>query len=116
MKRSKENEYEVGYGKPPKHSQFKPGQSGNRNGRRKHIDTRTTFERLLQTEVTITTNGKKRKVPFEEALIMNAMSKAMAGDKVMMRLLMQMMEKRGRLEQDEQTFVGLFVGGTDLLA
>lgn len=27
--------YEVGYGKPPRHTQFKPGQSGNPNGRPK---------------------------------------------------------------------------------
>ena len=25
--------YEIGYGKPPKHTQFKPGQSGNSKGR-----------------------------------------------------------------------------------
>ena len=29
----KDELYEVGYGKPPKHTQFKPGQSGNRKGR-----------------------------------------------------------------------------------
>ena len=28
-----ETDYEVGYGKPPKHTQFKRGQSGNPNGR-----------------------------------------------------------------------------------
>ena len=28
-------DYEVGYGRPPKNSQFKPGQSGNPRGRRK---------------------------------------------------------------------------------
>ena len=30
---SAEGDYEVGYGKPPKHSRFKPGQSGNPKGR-----------------------------------------------------------------------------------
>jgi hypothetical protein len=28
-------DYEIGYGKPPKHSRFKPGQSGNPKGREK---------------------------------------------------------------------------------
>jgi hypothetical protein len=28
-------EYEVGYGKPPKHSRFKKGKSGNPQGRSK---------------------------------------------------------------------------------
>jgi hypothetical protein len=27
---SEDRSYEVGYGKPPKHSRFKPGQSGTR--------------------------------------------------------------------------------------
>src|SRR5262245_37056540 len=31
------DDYEVGYGKPPKHGQFKPGQSGNPGGRRKGL-------------------------------------------------------------------------------
>ena len=34
---SRENGYEVGYGRPPKDSQFRPGQSGNPAGRRKGV-------------------------------------------------------------------------------
>lgn len=30
-------QYEVGYGKPPRHSQFKAGQSGNPKGERKAL-------------------------------------------------------------------------------
>ena len=33
--RDEVNDYEVGYGKPPKHSQFKKGRSGNPKGRPK---------------------------------------------------------------------------------
>lgn len=35
MTDKKKDGYEVGYGKPPRHSQFKKGQSGNRKGRPK---------------------------------------------------------------------------------
>ncbi|WP_345821102.1 DUF5681 domain-containing protein [Methylobacterium fujisawaense] len=41
-----DEDYEVGYRKPPRHTQFKPGTSGNRRGRprrSKNIDT--LFER-----------------------------------------------------------------------
>ena len=31
------DEYEVGYGKPPKDSQFKKGESGNKRGRPKGV-------------------------------------------------------------------------------
>lgn len=33
MEESRENTGNVGYGKPPKETQFKPGQTGNPNGR-----------------------------------------------------------------------------------
>ena len=32
-----EGNHEVGYGKPPKHTRFKPGQSGNSKGRPKGV-------------------------------------------------------------------------------
>ena len=39
--------YEVGYRKPPKHSQFKPGQSGNPNGRPRGASLATQVRNLL---------------------------------------------------------------------
>ena len=48
-------EYEVGYRKPPKHTQFKPGQSGNPKGYKKHLKSLKTLlmealnERILVT-------------------------------------------------------------------
>jgi hypothetical protein len=35
--------YEVGYGKPPKDTQFKPGQSGNPKGYKKHVKSLKTL-------------------------------------------------------------------------
>ena len=40
--------YEVGYGKPPKHSQFKRGQSGNPQGRKKQDRTiRAIMQKII---------------------------------------------------------------------
>ena len=44
-----DNGYEIGYRKPPKHSQFRPGHSGNPVGRRQGLrnlvtDVRSTWE------------------------------------------------------------------------
>jgi hypothetical protein len=33
LQAQKSDDYDVGYGKPPVHSRFKPGQSGNSKGR-----------------------------------------------------------------------------------
>jgi hypothetical protein len=38
-----EREYEVGKGKPPRASQFKPGQSGNPAGARRHKRRKSGF-------------------------------------------------------------------------
>jgi hypothetical protein len=39
--------YEVGYKKPPKHSQFKKGQSGNTKGRRKLLLSAVSIVRKI---------------------------------------------------------------------
>lgn len=44
---SKRAGYRVGYGKPPKHSQFKKGVSGNKRGRRKSSMNRNTLTRPI---------------------------------------------------------------------
>ena len=43
-----QHEYEVGFKKPPKQTQWKPGQSGNPNGRPRKIKD---FEKLLDIEL-----------------------------------------------------------------
>ncbi len=76
-----EGDYEVGYGRPPKRSRFKPGQSGNPKGRprgRKNIHT--ILEETLFRLVTITENGRKRKVPAIEALFLSLLRKSLDGD------------------------------------
>lgn len=73
----------VGYCKPPKHSQFKPGQSGNPSGRKrkekKFIDPNPVREILLE-EIKITINGKKRKMTKAQALVHKYVGMAMSGD------------------------------------
>ena len=62
MAEKKDTEYTVGYGKPPKQSQFKPGQSGNPKGRPKKAKTITdAFAKLARKVVTVPTkSGNKR--------------------------------------------------------
>jgi hypothetical protein len=64
------DESDVGYGKPPKAHQFKPGQSGNPKGRKKGIRNEATIlQDLLQYKVSITERGKTRKIPLMEAML-----------------------------------------------
>src|SRR5271156_4654170 len=54
--------YEVGYGRPPLHSRFIKGQSGNPSGRKKGLRTlRTIVEEEGEVIIRIIENGRRRK-------------------------------------------------------
>lgn len=73
--------YEVGYGKPPKRSQFKKGQSGNPRGRPKGSRNITTLlEEALFRKVSIKDERGARKITFAEALMQKVTVDALKGD------------------------------------
>ena len=76
-----EEEYSVGYKKPPRHTQFQPGRSGNPKGRPKKVATLPEiFSRELQSRVPIISNGKRRTIPLLEAIVKQHLKKAANGD------------------------------------
>jgi hypothetical protein len=65
-----EDAEEVGYGKPPRAHQFKPGQSGNPKGRKKGVKNEATIlQELLHQKVALNDRGKKRKITLLEAVL-----------------------------------------------
>lgn len=73
--------YEVGYGRPPKHSQFKPGQSGNRKGKSKGSRSfKTDLLEVLRTPVAVTAEGKPKKVSTQMGGMLRLREKALKGD------------------------------------
>ena len=78
---SHENEYEVGYRKPPKANQFQSGQSGNLSGRPKHSkNMKTDLQEELYDLVQVNSGGKSRTVSKQRAMLMRAVEKAINGD------------------------------------
>jgi hypothetical protein len=74
-------DYEVGYGKPPKHTQFKKGQSGNPKGRPTGSKNFSTdVKATLQAPVRINSDGRPRTVSTQEAALMRLREKALKGD------------------------------------
>ena len=78
---SGEDDYEVGYKRPPRHTQFQPGQSGNPKGRPKGTKNLATdlAEELAET-ITVTEGGQPMVVSKQRAFIKATVAKAMKGD------------------------------------
>ena len=73
--------YAVGYGKPPAHSRFKQGKSGNPNGRPKGtLNFATTLLRTLRERVVINENGRRKEITKLEAVVKQLVNKAASGD------------------------------------
>jgi hypothetical protein len=73
--------YEVGYGKPPTHSQFRPGQSGYPAGRRKGVrNLKTDVMRTLRTPVKVREGDRTRTRSTQEGALMVMREKALRGD------------------------------------
>lgn len=74
-------QYEVGYGKPPRHSQFKAGQSGNPKGRKKGVkNINTIFDDVLNEKVVLSENGRTYKISKQQALCRRLVNKGLSGD------------------------------------
>jgi hypothetical protein len=70
----------VGYKKPPAKHQFKKGQKPPGSGRKKGgKNLETLFYEIMDGEILITENGKKRRVSFLEACLLKARGRALQG-------------------------------------
>lgn len=74
-------DYDVGYGRQPKHSQFKKGQSGNPKGRKKGArGLKTDLRAELNERIEITENGKTVKLTKQQLMVKQLAAKAIKGD------------------------------------
>jgi hypothetical protein len=101
-------DYEVGYGKPPKHGEFKKGVSGNPKGRpKKVLGFGAQVMRELNSKLTITDQGKQVVITKFEVIVKQAVNKAAKGNlraiKLVADLRHQELEK-GAEEQRSSPF------------
>ena len=104
MSNAKDDRYDVGFGKPPKSGQFQKGESGNPKGRPKGTsDLNTILRKLLSASVTITENGKKKRVSTLMATVMRLTEKALKGDmRAIEKLLSLAAEMAAELEAQRE--------------
>lgn len=93
--------YRVGYGRPPLHSRFKQGQSGNPSGRPKGWHTwADVIEAELMSPMTVTIDGNEQTVTVLDALLADAARRAALGSIPHIMLLM-----RDQYREPERTVI-----------
>ena len=86
----------VGYGRPPLHSRFKPGQSGNPKGRAKQSrNMRTIVQQVLNEDMQIRDGGRLRRMSAMEALVRTTLARAFKGDPKALASLIVIMRQSG---------------------
>src|SRR5208282_6841783 len=95
MSSQEDNDDEVvGYRRPPRRRQFKPGLSGNPKGRpRGSRNASTLLDEALKERVTVSENGRRRKVTKLEVILKQLVNTAAKGDHRATRLLLEWTER-----------------------
>ena len=87
--------YEVGYGKPPRHTQFRKGTSGFAGHRHKSQATMSDqLNRILREKVSVTDGGKKQRLTKEEVFLRQFVSRAISGDRQCSKLMLEYLAHR----------------------
>jgi hypothetical protein len=86
-----EHQYKVGRGKPPLHTRFKKGQSGNPRGpRAKNLPA--LLVAALNEQVALTANGQSRRMSKREAVIAQLVDKSAGADLRATKMLIDLLK------------------------
>lgn len=109
------DDYQVGYGKPPKETRWKTGQSRNhRKTRRLSVETPAgmadIIDRLLDEPIRVTIDGTPKKISSLEAIVQNLTQKWLSGNGRALRVLLEYKEYFQRRQPSKPTKV-MFLEG-----
>jgi len=94
--------YEVGYKKPPKKTQFKKGNRANPRGRGKTKNLKTDLREELSEMIVLHENGERKVISKQRAMIKAAMAKSLQGDMRAMGVLSNLTVKLLEAELAEE--------------
>ena len=90
----KPSRYAVGYGRPPKPTQFKKGKSGNPKGRpagRKNVAS--VLLDVIKQKIAVTENGRTRRVPVFEVILRRLANDAMRNEPRAVKLMLSLVDR-----------------------
>ena len=91
--------YAVGYKRPPEHSRFQRGQSGNPSGRPKDSrNFKTLLRQILNEQISLQDGVNSRKVSKREAITRRLIIGAMKGDSRDLHALFKLAEQTGEFD------------------
>lgn len=91
--------YPIGYKRPPAHSRFKPGVSGNPSGRPKDSKNfKTLLNEILNEQISLQVGSNSRKVSKREAITRRLIIGALKGDSRDLQALFRLAEQTGEFE------------------
>jgi hypothetical protein len=87
-------DYVVGYGRPPRATQFAAGKSGNPKGRPKGSRTvGAILQNILSQKIVVTENGKTRRIPTLEVMFRRLVNDAVRRDAAALKLLLPLIDR-----------------------
>ena len=87
-------DYEVGYGKPPRHTRFQKGRSGNPTGRpRGRKNMATLLSAALDASIIVVENGRRKKITKREAIVTQLVNKSASADLKATQIVLAMLRE-----------------------
>jgi len=86
--------YEIGYGRPPRHTRFEKGQSGNPKGRPRDVKNLATLVgEALDQRIVVKENGKRRSITKRQAMVTQLVNRSAAADLKAIALLLGVVQQ-----------------------
>jgi hypothetical protein len=94
MPRDTARDYVVGYGKPPVHTRFQKGRSGNPKGRpRGRKNMSTLLSAALDAWIIVVENGRRKKIRKREAIVTQLVNKSASADLKATQIVLAMLHE-----------------------
>lgn len=100
------SDYDVGFKKPPRSTQFRKGQSGNPGGRprKRQKSSGELASDVLNQKITFTEDGRKKEASLMEVSLRTVAQKAARGDRLGLKFLIDQANEENQKTKPSETY------------